>query len=630
MFRTIFHIIQKHPWAITALLLTLVSLSPVLDAGWVNWDDNSYVTQNTAIKEISFGNMLELFHPRTMVLDTYTPLTQLSFMLEYAHVGTDPWLYHLNNLLLHLANTLLVYILIYLLSKAWLIAFWAAVLFGIHPMHVESVAWVSERKDVLFAFFFLASAVWYIRMIDRGRQKRQPYIKHPSYWGCLLLFTLSMLAKPQAISLPLVLILFDYWKRRPLTTALVEKWPFYVVSVIFLVITFLYKFPDKAIYTLTDRILYSSYAGCLYLLKFLWPVGLSCIHPFPQTGSGYPLFVWLSLPVLLALAVLTLVSYRKYPYLFFGGMFFWLNIGHTLHIFKVNSAIIYERFTYLPYIGLCWILGWGVWWVYQKFQPAAVKIIIPLLLVVTGWCGWQSFRQAKVWENDETLWSNVIYHYPDEFTGYFKRGLYYEQAGFYAKALSDLDKALQIEPTNAFVLNNLGLLYFNRQQYDTALPYFDRAIATEQNDAKAFVNRGITRMNLGQLEGAQQDLNHAIRLDPGHALAYMNRGFLYQRKEMFSHAIKDFSRAAALQPDLAPAFYHRGKEYYYAKNWDAAVKDLKKAIQLRPGNGEAYYWLSKTFLAMGYREEAVTNARKALAMGYRVDPEYLRSLGLVD
>ncbi len=255
-------------WPLAAVLIIAVCLSPALKNGFVNWDDEYYVVSNALLRGPQWIGIFT-----RPVVSNYHPLTVLSLAANYAISGTEPWSYLLFNLLLHLANTVLVFWFAYLLSdkKRW-VALFTALLFGIHPMHVESVVWISERKDVLYTLFFLLSLLAYWKYLQTNRST--------GYWACFLLFACSLLSKPAAIVLPLVLLLLDYWKERPFTRRVVlEKIPFFLVGGLFAVVTLKLQsvtaMTSLDLYPFWVRLFFASYAIIVYLAWFFVPHPLS-------------------------------------------------------------------------------------------------------------------------------------------------------------------------------------------------------------------------------------------------------------------------------------------------------------------------------------------------------------------
>ena len=336
------------------------------------WDDNIYVINNKDITNLSFNSLKTIFSG--FYAYCYLPLTMLTYSLEYHFFGLNPFIYHLDNLVLHLFNIILVFIFIYKLSLgselreintrqyAISLAFIVALLFAIHPMHVESVAWISERKDLLYSFFFLSSLIFYIKYIS---QIKSSIIHYPL---SIILFFLSCLSKPTAVTLPFVLILIDYFFNRFSLKSKVklfkEKIPFFILSLLFLIIAFysqkheiVVNSADDSYFNLFHRIFLFSFALTFYLYKVIAPFHLSVIHSFLGNAKHFPSLYYISSLILLIIPLIIFISGKSRKLLIFGFLFFFTTIALSLQIIPFRFAIVCERYTYIPYIGLFFIIA---------------------------------------------------------------------------------------------------------------------------------------------------------------------------------------------------------------------------------------------------------------------------------
>ena len=334
-------------WMIgVALLFTLIAYIPSFTADFVSWDDGDYVTSNTMIR--SFSNFNDFF--TTPVQGNYHPLTMMSLALNYAISGDNAWSYHVLNVLLHLLNVFLVYLFIMALSKGnSIIAFTVAMLFGVHPMHVESVAWVAERKDVLYSFFFLLGMIYYLKYLDK--------ISRESYFIILGLFVLSLASKPAAIVFPGVLFAIDFYRQRKFSMMLIlEKIPFILLSGIFIFLavhgqTKVGAVDTANVFGMGNRIFFATYAYMMYFIKMILPLNLAPLYPFPAINLPLPVTYFISPIFIIATAVLCYFTWKKDREITFGFGFFLINLLLILQLKIVGSAIIADRYTYIPYIG---------------------------------------------------------------------------------------------------------------------------------------------------------------------------------------------------------------------------------------------------------------------------------------
>ncbi|MGB1242376.1 MAG: hypothetical protein ACPG49_07635, partial [Chitinophagales bacterium] len=358
---------KKVQWSLAAILfITFVAYIPALSGEFNNWDDQMYVTDSKLIKNVSPSGLVKIFS--TQVAANYHPLTVLSLAINYQISGLSPFSYHLFNVLLHLLNVFLVFYFAYLLTRRNLtIAAIAALFFGIHPMHVESVAWVSERKDVLYTAFFLAAMITYLKYLQHFRAKSKGKRANPQkyYIYTLLFFLLSLLSKGMAVVLPVVLLGIDFLKKRKVQKkAILEKIPFFVIALIF-GIAALYIQTDRGAvgdmnrFSLMSKIGYASYGFVYYIIKFFAPSHLSSFHPYPNlTGTLTPVFYAAPLAVaaLWGAATYTLKSQRM---TFFGLFFYAVTVALVLQFISVGSALVAERYTYVSYIGLLLLVAYA-------------------------------------------------------------------------------------------------------------------------------------------------------------------------------------------------------------------------------------------------------------------------------
>jgi tetratricopeptide (TPR) repeat protein len=510
-----------------------------------HWDDDRYITENNDIKTLQGATYNATLKKTfsTYVMGNYHPLTMLTFAWEYNKFQLNPKPYHVTNLIIHIVNTLLVFLLIWLLTQQQWVAFITSILFAIHPMHVESVAWVSERKDVLYAFFYLSSLCCYLVYVKDNK-------KHwLIYASIILLYVLGLLSKGMAVSLPLTLLAIDYFLGRKLNTkTVIEKVPFLLLSIVFGYIAIKAQASANTInlvnYNMLDRFLFTCYGLVIYLFKLLIPVNLSCFYGYPTQQNGmYPIIVYLSPLLIGAFVYLIYLSTKKGKDILFGSLFFISTILLVLQLLPVGNALIAERYTYLPYIGLFFIAARYV----QKQLTSDHKTIAIALTCIAVLC--YSFIAAKrtlVWHDSFTLWNNAIEEAKEAdeaFIAYYCRGQAYHRKGEYQKAITDFDKALTL-----------------KSDYPDA--YYDRGYA---NDALGNYNEAIT------------DYTKSLALRPDYANAYCNRGNAYFQLKQFEPAMHDYNMALKYNPDMPGVYSNRGIIHYMFKNYDAALQDVLKA-----------------------------------------------------
>ena len=564
---------QSMLWALGVCILTGIVFLPMLSNGFTNWDDQFYITSNPMLLDQDWKGIFT-----RPLMANYHPLTVFSLALNYQLTNLSPFSYHLVNWLLHVLNTGLVFFLAYRLSNSdqW-VGLITALLFGLHPMHVESVAWASERKDVLYTFFFLLALLSYLK-----------YIQHPDtkkYITVVLLFILSLLSKPAAVTLPLVLLLMDAFMGRSIKDQKVwlEKIPFFVLSIVFGLLAIKFQHQSQAIvapeiYPFWQKVIFSFYGFGEYVKRFFWPFPMSAIHPFPETGIIPASFYFGFL-----VSVLTIVGtwlFRRKKYVWFGVGFYAVNVALVLQLLTFGHAIIAERYTYVPYIGVGFLLSMA--WATSHLSGGLKRGILIGLLVFCGFMGISAFQQIKVWKNSGTLWSHAIETYPNSYMARTNRAQYLSaKEGKYEEALVDFAIALQVEPNDSFSLINRATIYINQQNFQAAYADADSLVKYVPHIAKGHYLRGVAAFQLNQPEQALADLTNCIQLDPASEEAYSFRGVvLYNYKQDYNAAKADFDQAIQLNPKMGGNYKNRARCWIKFGNKDEALKDIATAQSL--------------------------------------------------
>ncbi len=618
-------------WLGSILAITCAVYLPCLENEFTSWDDNGYVTENALVAHPNLVGLLTV-----PVCANYHPLTMASLALNYRISGLHPASYHWLNLLLHLANTALVFLFIRRLTggRIWTTVV-TSLLFGIHPMHVESVAWIAERKDVLYGFFYLLALVTYLRFLDmRG---------HVWLIATFLAFVCSAASKPAAVVLPLALLAIDFFRRRPIHLAvLLEKVPFFAVSIAGGLITIQAQGSAGAIvgahvWSPFERLLFASYAVAMYGLKLFLPISLSVVYPYPD-ASGRPLSdFYVAFAALVILLSALLWFFRRNRVILFGLAFFFINIILVLQFLPVGSAIMAERYTYLSYIGLFFALSW---WLDERRSPrmagipvkpviaVALILLIPFSLLAT-------WKRCEVWRSSETLENDIIRRYPHRiWYAYWHRAYDRMRRGRSEEALADFNEALALNSGVASVWMHKGALLADLNRNDSALVCSERAIALKPDYAEAVNNRGGIRVHKGDLAGGIADFDRAIALDPKFRDAFTNRASAYSMMHEYEKAIADRRRAIELDR-TNPGNYRlhgsNGASLQQLNRPREAILEYDEAIRAAPPGDERLgpYYLKRSQAWWGLRErtQALNDAREAARRGAKVDSAYMRELG---
>ena len=606
---------------ITILILTFIAFLPSLKNDFIStWDDGPFISGNSMIRHLDFQSIKAMFS--TPVLSAYVPLPLLSFAIEYHFFGLNPIPFHISNLLLHLGCTFLVFYFFRLLKLENVYAAFGALLFGIHPMHVESVAWISERKDLLFTLFYLFSMIFYLLYIQK--QTRGWKLLTLS----LLFFILSLFSKIQAVALPLSLILLDYFLKRPFKSRLVyEKIPFFILSLLFgiagvLILKRQGVLQINETYPLFQRIFFGFYALSAYIVKFFAPFHLSALYPYPiSLQKSSPLFYYLNPLFLLLLGFFVYRSARNTRAIVFGILFFFFNILFLLQVVSAGSTYLADHYSYIPYIGLLFI----VLWITEKIikdKKSMRYFLFPVLAIITVFFISLTFNRCKTWENGIILWTDAIEKYPDGIsTSYNDRGAEYANLNQWDKAIDDYTRAIGIEPNYVKTYSNRGNAYAKLGQWDKVVSDLSLAIGIDPGNKESYLNRGFAFANLRQPDKAIDDYNKAIGIDPGYKDAWYNRGNVYENLKQWDKAIDDYTRTIEIDPNFDSAYTNRGVVYAIIRQWDKAISDCSRAIVIDPNFETAYSNRGNVFSTLKKWDNAISDYSKVI----EIDPAFIKA-----
>jgi tetratricopeptide (TPR) repeat protein len=590
------------------ILITLASFYPCVKNNFTNWDDNFYVTENTAIRSLSLGNLKTIF--TSFFIAHYQPVTILSYLLEYHFFKLDPFYYHLTNLILHLLNCLLVYWVIYLLTGRISVAGLTALLFGIHPLQVESVAWISERKNLLYAFFYLGAIISYLYYLSKDKTTKY-------YILCLALFILALLSKSVAFTLPLVLLLLDYFSSRKITLAvLIEKIPYFILSLIFGLVALLgarlsTPFHYERSYSLLDRLMGASYDIIFYLSKLFLPLKLSALYPYtPIQHNPICLHALITVVILLTGVIL---SQRYSKKVILGSGFFLLTVFPALRCLPLKEIIVADRYVYLASIGIFYLIAEGGIWLYQRRTEYSrlirIFLVIALTLVVTL-LGFSSWKRSQSWKDGLSLWSTVLKNYPDIFLAYDKRGEYFLTKKEYEKARCDFVKAVDVvnhypfKPEYRYYYINLGNSLRGLGKHQEAIAVSEELIKKEQ------IYFYLAKINhpLGDQDAAITSAKMALDAEAYHNLAYVDDASGAKDK-----AIASYLQEIEINPKDTNAHFYLGALYINLNRKDEAKKEFIRAIEIDPTYKPAYINLAQVYKALGQEENLELLYKKAIA-----------------
>jgi len=546
---------NKYRDAFICLFLVMATLAvywQVKNYDFVKLDDNLYLSEN---RYVQGGFNIEGIKWSFTNTDfgMWIPLTWLSYMSGSQMYGKSPGWHHLTNVFLHLANISLLFLLLKKLTGNFWQSALAAALFSLHPMHVESVAWVTERKDVLSTFFLLLTILVYSRYVDR------PGIG--SYLLAVIFFSFGLMSKPMLVTLPFALLLLDFWplgrfqfeqsahSNSPEKTSspvylVIEKTPFFVLSVLTGVMTFLAHQKLGGIksisqVSLDSRIANSIFSYANYIRKLIWPSNLTVLYPHPGTLPGWQ--VVFALLLLTAISLLVIGNMRQRPYLMVGWLWYLGTLVPVIGLFHANNQYMADRFVYVPFIGLYIMIAWGFSELisrqpFGKIRLAALAVVLLSILMVVTW------KQVRYWQNSMTLFGHTF----------------------------------EVTSNNWKAHNNLGVALFEQGKVDEAIHHYRTALSIRPGYMLAHSNLGVALAKRGNLTEAASHYKTALRINPEFAAAHYNFGSLLLKQVKFKEAMGHFAQAIRIHPEYTKAYYaigwilelwgkHQGARYFFTK-----------------------------------------------------------------
>lgn len=586
-----------------------------------NWDDAGYILKNPYIDSLSWQNIKDIFS--NFYFSNYQPLTLIVYAVIFKFVGTKVFLYHFVQFIFHVLNTFLVYKFISLLQNKKWISIGVALLFAVHPMHVESVAWISEMKDVLYTFFFLLALITYHYYVNKPDKKTKWYL-----W-IIFLFILSLLSKPSAVIFSVVLLAMDlYYERLWRWRTWIEKIPFFLLSLGFGIITILAQ--EGAIQELGpvlkgyERALIVIYSYILYLWKFFLPINLSAAYPYPIKDGGVLPTEYFIIPIAFIALCIIVYLLRKNKKFIWGILFFTINLLMVIQIIPVGGMIASERYTYIPYIGL----SFSALTLMGKYIKN-IKLNYIILGIVVVIFTFLAHQRTYYWRNGDVLFSDVLEKYPRYAYGYNNRGfLYWDHYAidvykdnpqmkekYVEKALQDFTNAISLDYTYAEPFLNRGILYYNTGRPEQALADFNRFLELKPDNPDGLLNRANTLSTLGKFNEAIPDYNKYLTKndDPK---AYMWRGVAYFNIQNYDSAIIDFNKSIEIDPDYYEPYYWLGVIYYNQQNYNDALKFLDLSISKNSNNVNSYIWKGLCYMNMNEYHKAIEQYSKAI----EIDP----------
>ncbi len=581
---------------------------------FLNYDDNEYVIENPHVYTgLRWKNIVWAFTSSHSC--NWHPLTWISHMIDCELFALDAGNHHLVNVLFHIANTLMLFLLLRRMTGAlWRSAF-AAALFGLHPLHVESVAWVAERKDVLSTLLFLLTLWSYSRYTEKPGFGR--------YATVIVLFALGLSAKPMLVTLPAVLLLLDAWPlkriahfdRRMLLRLINEKVPLFALAAASCIVTFIVQKHGGSVsslqaFTLAERSANALVGYAWYLLKMLWPTNLAVLYPHPGMPPLWKIAGSAVLLVLISFSVLR--ASRRHPYLPVGWLWYLITLVPVIGLVQVGAQAVADRYTYIPLIGLFISLCWAGAAI-LKTRPATAASISTVILFFFGIV---ASAQLEHWQNSYTLFKHTVAVTDNNYIAHGNLGVALADMGKNSEAIREYHKALRFNKTYSVAHNNLGFLFQKKGDADQALHHLQLAVRYNPKLYKARFNLAALLAKRGDIEEALSEYYKVLETNPDFAKARINLGLLAMQQGKTDEAIVQYEAALEIDPGLAKAHYNLGIACAAQNKTLDALAHYREAIRLIPDYTDAHYNLANLLLRTGDPQNAVGHFRRAL----EIDP----------
>ena len=646
------------------LVITFVSYLPILKGEFLLWDDDVHVLENITIRGLDLEHVLEMF--TSTVNKIYIPLTSLSFALEHHFFGYDPFVYHLDNVLLHLLVVVMVFFLGRELGLSQTAAGMAALIFGVHPIHVESVAWITERKDVLYAAFYMAALLTYLRYLG---EKRAHWL-----WVTTILGALSMLSKPMALSLPLILILLDWLKGRPLNRqAFIEKLPLGIIigGIAWITYAAHARIPGESV---VQSALIWPWTFTFYLRQFFFPYISVPLYrlakPVLVTNPEY----FLSLLVLV-LVVLAVARLRRHKWFVFAVLFYFLSIFFLLRFDETKDVnTVADRFMYLPGLGLCLLLGLGVERLWKRYEGSnlARGMVVAGFVVLVATFSYKTFRQCYIWRDSIFLWQHQLKYFPDTPIALNNIATAYGKEREFERAQDGYRKIMRSGLENVRKgLSPQAVGYVH--QVDFLIDLYQRAIKANPRSKDAYFNLGNLYARVGRFIDAVEAYKKALENDPKFKDAHCGLGDVYvevgdERQAIFAYeqalrfhpedkdlhviVVKAYTKAIGKNPGVsayqearsnvlaryaamvnkdrpkATSYFNLGNLYAEVGDAEMALLAYRRVLEINPRHSGALYNLGNLYKEQGRLKEALGFYQKALDVNPRMADAYL-NMGVI-
>jgi len=604
-------------------LITLSAIllyHPIWNFEFTNWDDQVYVTGNSMIRGLRLHNLRRIM--TEFVMGNYHPLVMLSYAVEYEFVGMNAGVFHATNVVLHTGSAWILYLCFRELDIEKFTAATMSCIFILHPFHVESVAWVTERKDVLYGFFWIFA--WYCWIRSKSWDNW--------YYVSIFLFILSCLSKGMAVTLPAALLITDLWKTGQWKKIQTYKLlPFIFIGLGFGILAVYAQqkggnVREDNILDFIDQIRIAGWGVWFYLSRSFVPVDLNVYYPYPLlTENGLPLrftFAFLGTGILLTLAFV--FGFRQYAKPMLGLLFFLALLFPVSQIIPVGNAMAADRYHYLPSIGLLLSLAWffdNLIILSNKKSLIGLWVWIAILTLLAR-------ERVLIWRNGETLWKATIEQTPELMFAYKNLAKYYENIGQTEAAEKTYRLALSRNAEYAPAWNELGVILKNKGQTNLAFLYFKKSLEIDSINKEAWLNIGTYHDRRGEVEQARIAYGKSLALDSGYAEVWNNYANSLSRTQSFDSANIFFKKAIEIHPGYTEAYNNRGTNFAMQGIYDSARICFLQALEINPNYPEPAFNLGMVYIQENQKDEAIKWLRQAATGGHIRARELLNKMEL--
>ena len=616
--------------ALIVIVCALVVMThwPVLSTKVLFFDDDQYLTGNILVQNPSWKSarrfITEILEPST-VEGYYQPLTMISLMADYAMGGRENYFtpFHRTSLMLHAANTALIIMFLYLLFGHIWSAAAVGLLFGLHPMVIEPIAWIGERKTLLAAFFALWSLIFYVRFTLTANWKL--------FAACIITYLLALMSKPTSLPLPLLMLLLDYWPLKRLKPkAVLEKIPLLVIGIIFAVITYISQNRTAAVtspneYGFAHIILVLCHNIIFYLSKIVWPINLSPFYAFPKPLALSDTMILTGLIGTCTLIPLLLVSLRWTKGLLAGWLVFFVAIFPTMGVVGFTNVIARDNYAYLPAVGLLMVLASFLVWLYKtgsRIKYLFSRLALVAIVLIAAFEVVATRQQLILWRDTVSICEHVLSLTPDVAEVHNRLGTALKFQGKISEAIDHHHKALRINPKSVIALNNLGTALRLQGKLDEAIGYYNRAILVDPRSAEVHNNLANALSQEKKYDRAVTCYRKAIEINPDYLKAHHNLAITFQAMGRFNEALSHYNYSLKLKSNFAPAHYNLGSLLQLLGKNEEAVKHYREALRIDPDFAKAHNNLASILIMRVQFDQALSHFQRAAAL----KPNYITSL----